>query len=396
MSDTGSRVSDILGRALERGATTIYVEPCDGDTRVRLRVGGVIEEAMRMSRHVLPGLVNRFKKMALLDVAEHRLPQEGLMVLAPSKETRVTFHVSTLPGEGCESAVIRRLSPEPMLLSLDALGIVPGALDRLRSAIRAPGAFVLFAGPTFSGRHTSAYASIVELNTPETCIATVEDPVRLRLEGVHHVAVDHDRGLDFPECLKAVAGADADVIMLGDVRDRETARLAAGLACTGARIVASIHTNDAPSTLVRLTNMGVDPWALTGTRVFVQAQRLLRRLCDACKRPLAVAKAARTDALVTLGLPRAEASAAEVFEPAGCPSCHGTGYRGRVLATEQLAWTPELERAVLKDAGSRELAALAVEAGMTTLRRSALDALLAGATAPSEVAHCTPPRPAYA
>jgi type IV pilus assembly protein PilB len=395
MSDIGSQLSDILGRAMARGATTIYVEPGDGAVRVRFRVDGVVEEAMTLSRHLGAHLVSRFKKMAYLDVAEHRLPQEGLMTLAMSPDARVTFHVSILPGVDGEAVVVRRLSPESMILSLDALGIAPGSLDRLRLALRAPGALVLFAGPTGSGRHTSAYASIVELNTPEVCIATVEDPVRLRLEGVHHVAVDYERGLEFPQCLKAVAGIDVDVIMLGDVRDRETARDTVALACSGARIVASIHTNDAPSTLVRLTNMGVDSWALAGTRVFVQAQRLLRRLCDACKRPLGLAKAGGTAGLVALGLPRADAAAATVFEPTGCPSCHGTGYQGRVLATEQLPWTPEIERAVLEDAGSRELAGLAVEAGMRTLRQSALDALLAGTTSPSEVARCTPPRPAY-
>ena len=387
-------VSDIVLSALSRGATTIRVEPLEAGVRVRLRVGGVLEEAMMLPRAMQHSIVGRIKNMATLDIAETRLPQDGRIVLA-LRDTRVAFAVSTLPTVLGESVTFHRLGFGEMSLDLGALGLPAGALQNLRRALRAPSAMVVFSGHTFSGCHTMAYASIAELRAPDLCVATVEAPVRRALDGVDHVQVDDDRGLDFAACLRAVARIEPDVIMLGELIDRETVQLAVAEAIRGARIVGSIHTHDAPGVLARFVNMDIEPWAMASIRPFIQAQRLLRKLCDACKKPLAGSAAARTAGLAGLGLPRDEAVEARVFEPAGCEACGHTGYKGQVLAIEQLAWGPELERAVLRGAGPRELAGVAIEAGMQTLRRSALDRMLAGTTSPSEVARCTPPRPAW-
>jgi type IV pilus assembly protein PilB len=375
-------VNSIIAEAAGRGASDIHFEPEQRDMRVRFRVDGVLSESTTVPRRMVSGLVSRIKIMASLDIAQKRLPQDGRVGLSIDKR-HVDLRVVTLPSVHGESIVIRILDKSAVALDLDHLGFQRLELERFRAAFGQAYGAVLVTGPTGSGKSTSLYGALGELNTPEKNVITIEDPVEYEVPGITQVQVNPRTGLTFAAGLRSMMRADPDVVMVGEIRDRETAQIAVEAALTGHLVLSTLHTNDAPTAMARLMEMGIEPFLVASAIDCVVAQRLVRTLCSSCKRRV----------IVPVHISRDHGFAAqfdlEAYEPVGCGRCGGMGYKGRTGLYEVMTVTDEVRSLVLERQPADRIADAAGREGMRRLRADGMEKVKQGITSMAEVARVT-------
>ena len=371
-------INSLLSQAVSQGASDIHFEPGTREMRVRLRIDGVLKEAARVPPRMVPPLVSRIKIMCELDISERRLPQDGRLGLIVAGNP-VDIRVVTMPTVHGETVVMRLLDRSAALIDLDRLGLETGARARLDDAIGQAHGSVLVTGPTGSGKSTTLYAILNALNAPDRNIVTIEDPVEYQLDGITQVPVNLRSGLSFATGLRSMMRADPDIIMVGEIRDRETAQISIEAALTGHLLFSTMHTNDAPSAITRLVEMGIEPFLVASSVRCVLAQRLARMLCAHCRRPVTL----KLDALRRAGFD-AEHDV-EAFEAGGCARCGGGGYRGRVGLYEIMPISPAIRELALENASSDRIAETARAEGMRTLRDDAFAKICAGLTAVDEV-----------
>jgi type IV pilus assembly protein PilB len=372
-------VNQIVAQAVERGASDIHFAPDGKEVRVRFRIDGVLQDVTTVPRRMAAGAVSRVKIMADLDIAEKRLPQDGRVGLVVDGR-HVDLRVVTLPSVHGEGIVMRVLDKASVVVSLDRLGMADHERDRFEAACRETHGAVLVTGPTGSGKSTTLYAALQLLNTPEKNIITVEDPVEYEMGGLTQIQVSAKTGLSFAMGLRSIVRADPDVIMVGEIRDKETAKIAVESALTGHLVLSTLHTNDAPSAITRLIEMGVEPFLVASALECVVAQRLARQLCPHCKRRTIIgAKALRESGYKA----RMEL---EAYEPVGCRRCAGSGYRGRVGIYEVMMMSPEVQALALERSPSEALRDVACRQGMTRLRDDGLNKVRQGRTSMAEIA----------
>ena len=370
-------VHSIIADAVNRGASDIHFDPRGGDMRVRFRVDGVVNDSTTVQRALIPGLISRIKIMAELDISERRVPQDGRVGFTVENR-HVDIRVATLPVVRGEAVVMRILDKGRVVMQLDRLGMHVDDRDRFQHAIKGSHGGVLVTGPTGSGKTTSLYAALHEINTPDKTIITIEDPVEYELEGVKQVQVNNRTGLTFAAGLRSMVRSDPDIIMVGEIRDKETAQIAVESALTGHLVLSTLHTNDAPMAAARLIEMGIEPFLVASGVECVVAQRLARRLCD-CKEPTTIS----AERLAENGF---EASAAiEAFEPAGCVRCGGTGYKGRVGLYEVMSVSDEIRKLILDKADGNSIREVALRQGMRAMRQDAIEKVGVGVTSIEEV-----------
>jgi type IV pilus assembly protein PilB len=371
-------VNQIVAQAVERGASDVHLAPRGRDLRVRFRVDGVLQDVTTVPRRMAAGVVSRVKIMAELDIAEKRLPQDGRVGLTVDGR-HVDLRVVTLPSVHGESVVMRVLDKASVIMSLDKLGMADAERERFERAFNQSYGAVLVTGPTGSGKSTTLYAALQALNTPEKNIITVEDPVEYEIAGLTQVQVSTKTGLTFAAGLRSMVRADPDVIMVGEIRDRETARIAVESALTGHLVLSTLHTNDAPSAITRLIEMGIEPFLVASAIDCVVAQRLVRKLCSYCKRrtiiPAEVLRDSGHKAVVEL----------EAYEPVGCRRCASSGYRGRIGLYEVMLVSQEIQSMALERRPAEEIRELAVRQGMTRLSDDGLEKVRQGRTSIAEV-----------
>jgi type IV pilus assembly protein PilB len=372
-------VHSIVAQAVQQGASDIHVNPEEGDTRVMFRVDGVLYPAATVKRRMAMGVVSRIKIMGDLDISEKRLPQDGRFALTIDGR-RVDIRVVTLPLVNGEGVVLRILDKTAVIKGLDSLGIAPVALEGFTRAINKPNGAVLVTGPTGSGKSTTLYAALNVLNDGERSILTIEDPVEQRIAGVKQMQIAPKAGVTFDVGLRSMLRADPDVIMVGEIRDRETAHIAIEAALTGHLVLSTLHTRDAPSALGRLIDMGIEPFLVSSAIDCVVAQRLVRVLCKHCKRPQKVSESV----LAEHGL-----SGAEPHEAVGCSRCGGTGYRGRVGVYEVMNVSEHIRVLILERASVDVMVTVAVREGMRRLRDDGLEKVREGLTSIAEVERMT-------
>jgi type IV pilus assembly protein PilB len=377
-------VNLILAEAIKKGASDIHAEPYEKAFRIRFRIDGVLYEVMSPPMSLKSAIISRLKIMADLDISERRLPQDGRMKVK-FKGREVDFRVSTLPTLFGEKVVMRLLDKSNLKLDLTKLGFEPQALFAFEEAIRAPYGMILVTGPTGSGKTTTLYSALDRLNQPETNIMTAEDPVEFNIKGINQVLIRENIGLNFAAALRSFLRQDPDVIMVGEIRDYETAEIAVKAALTGHLVLSTLHTNDAPSAVTRLLNMGIEPFLVASSVILIVAQRLLRRVCGQCKAPVIVP----SNALVEVGLSEMEAASLTCNKGNGCETCSGTGYKGRIAIYEVLVLTPELRDLILSGGSAIEIKRAAIQQGMHTLRMSGLEKLKEGITTVQEVVRVT-------
>ncbi|MBD0253128.1 MAG: Flp pilus assembly complex ATPase component TadA [Rubrobacter sp.] len=375
-------VGSILRRAAGDGASDVHLEPRGGELVVRFRVDGVLREVMSVPPALQGGVVARLKVLSSLDIAERRLPQDGRFS-ATLDEGKLDLRVSTLPTTYGEKVVLRLLDNADIHTDLGDLGFTSGMLEQYEAVFRRPYGTVLVTGPTGSGKSTTLYATLGEINTPERNIVTVEDPVEYRMHGINQVQVNPRIGLTFPIGLRSILRCDPDVVMIGEIRDRETAKTSVEAALTGHLVLATLHTNNAPAAVTRLTDMGVEPFLTASAVDCVIAQRLARRLCVRCKRPTGMDERAIRE----LGPQGANLAETEKnFHTAvGCERCAGTGYAGRIGIYEIMLVDESLRRLILQGASADEIAGAAREAGMIPLREDGLSKAAQGITTVQEI-----------
>ncbi len=372
-------VNQIVAQAVERGASDIHLAPDGHEVRVRFRVDGVLQDITTIPRRMAPGVISRVKIMAELNIAERRLPQDGRVGLSIDGR-HVNLRVVTLPSVHGEAIVLRVLDKSSVIVELDKLGMAEPERERFERAFHETHGAVLVTGPTGSGKSTTLYAALQCLNTPEKNIITVEDPVEYEIAGLTQVQISAKVGLTFAAGLRSMVRADPDIIMIGEIRDRETAQIAVESALTGHLVLSTLHTNDAPSAITRLTEMGLEPFLVASALDCVVAQRLARKLCVNCKArtiiPAAVLRESGYKAVVDL----------EAYEPNGCRRCGGSGYRGRVGLYEVMSVSPEIQKLALERRPSEEIRDLAVHQGMRRLRDDGLEKVREGRTSITEIA----------
>ena len=372
-------VNSLLQQAIQRGASDVHFTPADGALRGQYRIDGVLVGAATVPRRMVPGVVSRIKIMADLDIGERRAPQDGRMSVTVSGRP-VDVRVVTLPLAGGESVVMRILDRPSGVPDLDGLGMPEPERVRLERACRRTHGAVLVGGSTGAGKSTTLYAALGVANTGERSLITIEDPVEYRMDGIKQMPVNPRAGVTFSAGLRSVLRADPDVVMVGEVRDRETAQIAVEAALTGHLVLTSLHTTDAPGAITRLIEMGIEPFLVASSVRCVVAQRLARRLCEGCRRPVRL----RAAALQASGYPATED--VDAFEPTGCARCGETGYRGRVGLYEVLDVDDDLHDMILARASGNDLAAAGRARGMRPLKEVGLEYVVAGVTSASEVA----------
>jgi type IV pilus assembly protein PilB len=378
-------LNKVLMDAITLGASDIHFEPYEKQYRIRLRVDGVLRDHLAPPLSIRDKLVSRIKVLAKLDISEKRVPQDGRMRLVLSPTRSIDFRVSTLPTLFGEKTVMRILDATQAQMGIDALGYDPDQKALLIDAITRPYGMVLVTGPTGSGKTVSLYSCLNLLNKPGINISTAEDPAEINLPGVNQVNVNERAGLTFPVALKAFLRQDPDIIMVGEIRDLETADIAIKAAQTGHMVFSTLHTNDAPSTLTRLMNMGVAPFNIASSVVLITAQRLARRLCN-CKQPLDVER----DVLKAAGFRDSDLDGDwKPYGPVGCERCLGSGYKGRVGIYQIMPISPAIEALILANGNSMQIAAQAESEGVNSLRRSGLMKVKQGLTSLEEVLGCT-------
>ncbi len=381
-------VNVILMSAIQKGASDIHIEPYEKEFRVRFRIDGILYNVMVPPMKFRDAITSRVKIMSKLDIAEKRLPQDGRIKIRFSDNGRskeIDFRVSCLPTLFGEKLVLRLLDKDKLMLDMTKLGFERESLAKFETAILKPWGMVLVTGPTGSGKTNTLYSSIARINTPETNIMTAEDPVEFNLVGVNQVQIKESIGLNFAAALRSFLRQDPNIILVGEIRDFETAEIAVKAALTGHLVLSTLHTNDAPSTVNRLMNMGIEPFLVASSVNLICAQRLVRRTCSACKadHPLPA------QALVEAGFGQDDAQAVVPKKGTGCEKCNNTGYKGRVGLYEVMEITDELRELILVGASALELRRKAVEEGMITLRQSGLRKVKEGVTTIEEVARET-------
>jgi type IV pilus assembly protein PilB len=377
-------VNLILAEAVERGASDVHIEPSEKQLRVRYRIDGVLESVMNPPVRLKDAITSRIKVMAKLDISEKRLPQDGRIKTRYSRAAKVKtidLRVSTLPTLFGEKVVLRLLDQESLRFDMRLLGFDVASLDAFERAIGKPYGMVLVTGPTGSGKTNTLYSVISRLNTPDRNIMTAEDPVEFQLSGINQVQVKEQIGFTFAAALRAFLRQDPNIILVGEIRDQETAEIAIKAALTGHLVLSTMHTNDAPSAIARLINMNIEPFLVATSVNLLCAQRLVRRVCRDCSEPVSVPM----PALIEAGFTAEEAHAAKLARGRGCSNCRRTGYRGRVGLFEVMEVDAELREMILVGASALELKKRALDLGMVTLRQSGLRKVAAGMTTLEEV-----------
>jgi len=377
-------VNVVLMSAIQKGASDIHIEPYEKELRVRYRIDGILYNIMSPPMKYRDAIVSRVKIMSKLDIAEKRLPQDGRIKIRYNESgepKEIDFRVSVLPTLFGEKIVLRLLDKDKLMLDMTKLGFEPESLTKLETAIARPWGMVLVTGPTGSGKTNTLYSSISKINTPETNIMTAEDPVEFNLAGVNQVQVKENIGLNFAAALRSFLRQDPNIILVGEIRDFETAEIAVKAALTGHLVLSTLHTNDAPSTINRLMNMGIEPFLVASSVHLICAQRLVRRICVNCKEPNPMTP----EALITAGFSEEDANAVTPMKGAGCDRCNTTGYKGRVGLYEVMEIGEELRELILVGASGLELRRKAMEEGMITLRGSGLRKVKEGVTTIEEV-----------
>jgi type IV pilus assembly protein PilB len=377
-------VNVLMVDSLRRGASDIHVEPYEKDFRIRFRIDGVLYDVMHPPLKIRDPLISRLKIMAKLDISEKRLPQDGrikIKVKIDNRSRELDFRVSTLPTLFGEKVVLRLLDKEKLMLDMTKLGFEQESLDKFKRAISNPYGMVLVTGPTGSGKTNTLYSALQSLNTPETNIMTAEDPVEFNLQGINQVQMKEQIGLNFAAALRSFLRQDPNIVLVGEIRDFETAEIAIKAALTGHLVLSTLHTNDAPSTVSRLVNMGIEPFLVATSVNIIQAQRLIRRICSECKEEASFPP----DGLVEIGFTKEEASSLKLYKGKGCTVCNQTGYKGRVGLYEVMEITDELRELIIIGASAMELRRKAIEVGMITLRESGLCKIRQGITTIEEV-----------
>ena len=376
-------VNQIIAQAVEQGASDIHMEPDGTAMRIRFRIDGVLSETTTVPRRMVAGVISRVKIMSELDIAERRVPQDGRVGLTID-DRHVDLRVVTLPSVHGEGAVMRILDKESVVMELEKLGMLELEQTRFRRAFKQAYGAVLVSGPTGSGKSTSLYAALGELNTPDKNIITIEDPVEYQVQGITQVQVNNKAGLTFANGLKSLMRADPDIIMVGEIRDKEAAQIAVEAALTGHLVLSTLHTNDAPTAVTRLTEMGIEPFLVASAVDCVVAQRLCRTLCSHCKEPTVIP----VEVLHDNGFPMATADL-PAHQPKGCARCGHSGYKGRLGLYEVMVVTDEIRRMTIARASADDIASEAVRQGMRRLREDGLEKVRLGRTSLAEVARVT-------
>jgi len=370
----------VLLQAIRDKSSDIHFEPFENEYKMRYRIDGVLYEMVPPPKHIAAALSSRIKVMANLDIAERRLPQDGRISLTVQGKP-VDLRVSVLPTMFGESVVLRVLDRSQLSLDLEKLGLRQYDLKVFRQLIRKPNGIIIVTGPTGSGKTTTLYSALTELNDIETKVITTEDPVEYDLDGVIQVQMKPDIGLTFAKCLRSILRQDPDVIMVGEIRDLETAEIAAQASLTGHIVFTTLHTNDAPSSIARLLDLGVEPFLITATIEGIVAQRLVRKICEKCKTPFEPTEAQ----LMELGLTPADVKGKNFYYGRGCNKCNNTGYRGRTGIFEIMVFTDEIRELIMNQASTGLLRAAGLKAGMKLLRENGLAAIYDGITTIEEV-----------
>ena len=379
-------VNHILVDAIKQGASDIHIEPYEKEFRVRFRVDGVLDEVMRPPLKLKNAITSRLKIMASLDIAERRLPQDGRIKLKMGRNKEMDFRVSVMPTLFGEKVVLRLLDKSNLELNMTKLGFDPEPLKIFKDAIHRPYGMCLVTGPTGSGKTTSLYSALSELNVVSENISTAEDPVEFNLPGINQCQMHESIGLNFASALRCFLRQDPDIVMVGEIRDFETAEISIKAALTGHMVLSTLHTNDAPSTVNRLLNMGIEPFLVTASLNVIVAQRLGRRICKDCKEPKDVPR----ETLIDMEVPE-EWLDETIYHGAGCQTCSDTGYKGRVAFYEVLAASDEFKEFILQGYSTAELKQEAIRLGMDTLRRAGIKKMIQGVTTPEEVVRNTAP-----
>jgi type IV pilus assembly protein PilB len=368
-------VNKVLAEAFIKKASDIHIEPYEKTFRIRFRMDGTLHEVHKPNIKLMKPIISRLKILAQLDISEKRKPQDGRIKLMVGGQP-IDYRVSSLPTLFGEKVVLRLLDQSNLQLDMTKLGFEAKQLEVFKNGIYQPYGMCLVTGPTGSGKTTTLYSAIAELNKPETNISTAEDPVEFNLEGINQVNVKKEVGLTFPSALKAFLRQDPDIIMVGEIRDLEVGEIAVEAALTGHLVLSTLHTNDAPSTVTRLLNMGIEPFLVVGSLNVVVAQRLCRKICSECREPANTS----VEELIACGIAPSSASKIKVYHGPGCEFCNQSGYKGRVAIYEVLEMTPMVKDLVLKNASSDEIKKQAIKDGMKTLRMCALTKVAQGQT----------------
>jgi type IV pilus assembly protein PilB len=378
-------VNGVLIKAIKLGASDVHFEPYEKSFRVRYRVDGVMRREMTLPIQIKNAIVSRLKIMSKLDIAERRLPQDGRIKLRLGKGREMDFRVSTVPVLFGEKVVLRLLDKSSLQLDMVKLGFEESSLEDFKSALRKPVGMILVTGPTGSGKTTTLYSALSELNKETENITTAEDPVEYNFMGINQVQMHEEIGLTFASSLRAFLRQDPDIIMVGEVRDFETAQIAVQAALTGHLVLSTVHTNDAPGTVTRLIDMGIEPFLISSAVILILAQRLIRKICMECREPIKV----HPQLLIDLGVSPDDVKTFPVYKGKGCSICNNTGYKGRVGLYEVMAIKEEVKELILSRASTSEVKKEAMRLGMKTLRQSGIIKIRDGLTTIEEVLRST-------
>lgn len=378
-------VNGILLKAIKTGASDIHFEPYERTFRVRFRVDGVLRREMNLPIQLKNAIVSRLKIMSKLDIAERRLPQDGRIKLRLAKGREMDFRVSTVPVLFGEKVVLRLLDKSALQLDMTKLGFEESSLEDFKAALKKPVGMILVTGPTGSGKTTTLYSALSELNKETENIMTAEDPVEYNFMGINQVQMHEEIGLTFASALRSFLRQDPDIIMVGEIRDFETAQIAVQAALTGHLVLSTVHTNDAPGTITRLVDMGIEPFLIASAVILILAQRLVRKICTECREPIKV----HPQLLIDLGVPPDEVRTFPVYKGKGCSICNYTGYKGRIGLYEVMPMKEEIKELVLARASTSEIKKEAIRLGMKTLRQSGIVKIREGLTTIEEVLRST-------
>jgi len=377
-------VNHIFTEAISKGASDIHIEPYEDRARVRYRIDGLLYEALTLPLKYKDGVISRVKVLTKMDIAEKRLPQDGrikIQMKLAGKMKNLDIRVSTTPTIFGEKIVMRLLDREGLMLDMAKLGFEPESLRKFEEAIFKPWGMILVTGPTGSGKTNTLYSAIGRINSPDTNIMTVEDPVEFNIGGINQVQVHESIDLTFSSVLRSFLRQDPNIILVGEIRDNETADIAVKASLTGHLVLSTLHTNDAPSTIIRLIDMGIDSYLVATSVILIAAQRLVRRICPACKEEINIPP----KALLNIGFSEEDAATVKIFKGKGCPKCNNTGYKGRIALYEVMQITPTVRDMILSDASVAEIRKQCIEEGMLTLRQSGLAKIRNGVTTIEEV-----------
>jgi type IV pilus assembly protein PilB len=374
----------ILMNAIKSKASDIHIEPAEDVVRVRYRIDGILHPVLKLPVKIKNAVTSRLKILANLDISERRLPQDGRIKLK-FENREIDFRVSTLPTLFGEKIVMRLLDKSNLQLDLTKLGFDEKPLNDFLEAIKKPYGMILVTGPTGSGKTTTLYSALTQLNKPEINIMTAEDPVEYNFFGINQVQIKEDIGLTFASALRSFLRQDPDIIMVGEIRDFETAEIAVKAALTGHLVLSTLHTNDSPSTITRLINMGVEPFLVSASLILIIAQRLARKICENCKTEQSVSE----NALLKIGFPKESIKTVKCYHGTGCHECNNTGYKGRIALYEVMPVSDEIKELILQGASAADIKREAIRLGMSTLRQSGIKKVMDGVTTIEEILRVT-------